>query len=202
MGGVDHRKGPRRRGDELNQAIFTAALEELAEVGFPRLTMDRIAERARTSKASLYRRWPGRLELMMDAVVHVFPSSEDLPDTGELRGDLLAALRAMAAALNSPLGLAARAMLAELGHDSEAIRRHKERFVERRNQLFLDIIRRSAVRGEVRPGVLTPRVASVGPALMRDHFLTHAAPLSDDVIVEIVDQVLVPLIRRSDQSAQ
>jgi AcrR family transcriptional regulator len=195
MGGVDHRKGPRRRGDELNRAIFTAALDELAEVGYQRLTMERIAERARTSKASLYRRWPSRVELMLDASLHVFPHVDDLPDTGELRGDLLAALRAMAAALNSPLGVAARAMIADLDIDRQVARQHKERFVERRNQLFLDLIRRSAARGEVRPAALTPRVASVGPALMRDHFLTDATPVTDDVIIEIVDQVLVPLLR-------
>lgn len=192
---MDHRKGPRRRGDELNRAIFTAALDELADVGYQRLTMERIAERARTSKASLYRRWPSRVELMLDASLHVFPHVDDLPDTGELRGDLLAALRAMAAVLNSPIGVAARAMIADLDIDREVARQHKERFVERRNELFLDLIRRSAARGEVRPGALTPRVASVGPSLMRDHFLTHATPVTDDVIVEIVDQVLVPLIR-------
>ena len=192
---MDHRKGPRRRGDELNRAIFTAALDELADVGYQRLTMERIAERARTSKASLYRRWPSRVELMLDASLHVFPHVDDLPDTGELRGDLLAALRAMAAVLNSPIGVAARAMIADLDIDREVARQHKERFVERRNELFLDLIRRSAARGEVRPGALTPRVASVGPSLMRDHFLTHATPVTDDVIGEIVDQVLVPLIR-------
>jgi AcrR family transcriptional regulator len=192
---VDHRKGPRRRGDELNQAIFTAALDELVEVGYQRLTMERIAERSRTSKASLYRRWPGRAELMMDAVLHVFPVTGDLPDTGELRGDLLAALRAMADALNSPLGVAVRAVVAELDAAPGAMHLHRERFVERRNQLMLDLIRRAVVRGEARPAALTPRVASVGPALMRDHFHTHTEPITDDVILAIVDEVLVPLIR-------
>ncbi|GAA3431976.1 TetR/AcrR family transcriptional regulator [Kutzneria kofuensis] len=192
---MDHRKGPRRRGDELNQAIFAAALDELVEVGYARLTMERVAERARTSKASLYRRWPGRAELMMDAVLNVFPTAGELPDTGELRGDLLAALRAMADALNSPVGVAVRGVMAEMDADRETMLRHRERFVERRNQLMLDLIRRAAARGEARPGALTLRVAAVGPALMRDHFLTNGAPLDDDVITEIVDEVLVPLIR-------
>ncbi|EWM16786.1 TetR/AcrR family transcriptional regulator [Kutzneria sp. 744] len=195
MGGVDHRKGPRRRGDELNQAIFTAALEELVEVGYQRLTMERVAERARTSKASLYRRWAGRPELMMDAVIHAFPTVGELPDTGELRADLFAALRTMADALNSPLGQAVRSVLAEVAIDQKAMLRHRERFVERRNQLMLDLVRRAAARGQVRPGALTPRVAAVGPALMRDHFLTHGGPITDEVVAEIVDEVLVPLLR-------
>ncbi|QUQ71925.1 TetR/AcrR family transcriptional regulator [Kutzneria sp. CA-103260] len=197
---MDHRKGPRRRGDELNQAIFTAALAEMTEVGYQRLTMERIAERARTSKASLYRRWPGRAELMMDAVLHAFPTVDDLPDTGVLRDDLLAALRAMAAALRSPLGVALRSVIAEINADGEAVRRHHERFIERRNKLMLDLLRRAAARGEVRPGALTPRVASVGPALMRDHFLGQLPHLEDEAaidktIIEIVDEVVVPLVR-------
>ena len=192
---MDHRKGPRRRGDELNRAIFTATLEELVEVGYPRLTMERVAERARTSKASLYRRWAGRAELLMDAILHMFPTVDDLPDTGELRGDLLTALRTMADALNSPVGIAARAVITEIDVDRDALHRHRDRFVQRRNQLMLDLLRRAAARGEVRPGALTPRVASVGPALMRDHFLSCGGPIPDEVIVEIVDEVLVPLIR-------
>ncbi|HEY0495272.1 MAG TPA: TetR/AcrR family transcriptional regulator [Kutzneria sp.] len=192
---MDHRKGPRRRGDELNRAIFTAALEELVEVGYHRLTMERVAERSRTSKASLYRRWPGRAELMMDAVLHVFPTVGELPDTGELRGDLIAALRAMAAALNSPVGAAVRAVVTELDAAPGAMNVHRERFVERRNQLMLDLIRRAVVRGEARAAALTPRVASVGPALMRDHFHTQGGPITDEVILAIVDEVLVPLIR-------
>jgi AcrR family transcriptional regulator len=195
MSGVDHRKGPRRRGDELNRAIFTAALDELTEVGYPRLTMERIAERARTSKASLYRRWPGRAELVMDAVLHAFPTVDDLPDTGELRGDLLTALRSMAATLSSPLGAATRAVVTELASDIETVRRQKERFLERRNQLMLGLVRRAVARGEARPEALTPLVACVGPALLRDHFLANGGPIPDDIIVEIVDQVVVPLIR-------
>ena len=192
---MDHRKGPRRRGDELNQAIFTAALDELVEVGYQRLTMERVAERSRTSKASLYRRWPGRAELVMEAVLDVLPIASDLPDTGTLRGDLLLTLRTMAATLNSPLGIAVRAVAADLDSDPAAMHRHRERFVERRNQLLLDLIRRAVARGEARPDALTPRIASVGPALMRDHFHTHAEPITDDVILAIVDEVLVPLIR-------
>ncbi|MFI9381608.1 TetR/AcrR family transcriptional regulator [Kutzneria sp. NPDC052558] len=192
---MDHRKGPRRRGDELNQAIFAAALDELTEVGYPRLTMERIAERARTSKASLYRRWAGRAELVMDAVMHQLPTVDDLPDTGELRGDLLTALRAMAVTLNSPVGTATRGMIAEISGDSDTVRQQRERFIERRNQLMVGIVRRAVARGEARAGALSPLVASVGPALIRDHFLSSGGPIPDSVIVDVVDHVVVPLIK-------
>jgi AcrR family transcriptional regulator len=68
---TDHRTLPRRRGDVLNSAIFEATLDELAEVGYPKLTMERVAARAGASKASVYRRWPSRMELVLDAVHHL-----------------------------------------------------------------------------------------------------------------------------------
>ena len=67
---TDHRKLPRRRGDALNAAIYQATLDELAEVGYAGLTMEGVAERAKASKASLYRRWPTRIELVMERVTH------------------------------------------------------------------------------------------------------------------------------------
>jgi DNA-binding transcriptional regulator YbjK len=101
----------------------------------------------------------------------------------------------MANALNSPIGTAARSMLTDLDVKRETMKAHRERFIERRNQLMLELIRRAVARGEARATALTPRIASVGPALMRDHFLSCGAPIDDEVIAEIVDQVLVPLIR-------
>ncbi|WP_162795308.1 TetR/AcrR family transcriptional regulator, partial [Nonomuraea lactucae] len=101
---TDHRKLPRRRGEALNAAIFQATLDELAETGYARLTMERVAERAGAGKASLYRRWPTRLELVMDAVYEVLPDPASTPDTGTLRGDVLAALRGAAEVLAGPAG--------------------------------------------------------------------------------------------------
>jgi AcrR family transcriptional regulator len=190
---TDHRKGPRRRGDELNRAIFTAALDELTEHGYQRLTMERIAERARTSKASLYRRWPSRVELVLEALINNFPV-DDPPNTGDLRSDLLTALHAMAAALDSPLGRASKAMMTELHPDMAATQRLRSQMIDRRNQLFLDMMRRAATRGQLRPEALTHRVAAVGPALIREHFMHFGTPIPDEVITQIVDQVLLPLM--------
>src|ERR687884_1519309 len=101
---TDHRKGPRRRGAALHRAIFEATLDELAEVGYAGLTMERIAERSRTSKASLYRRWPSRAELVADAVHSTHPDRNELPDTGDLRADVLALLRLAAGRIAGPAG--------------------------------------------------------------------------------------------------
>lgn len=194
MDTVDHRKGPRRRGDELNHAIFTATMDELLENGYPTLTMDRVADRARTSKASLYRRWSNRTDLVMDTLLHHFPTPDEMPSTGTLRGDLFAVLRHMSDVMTSPMGTLAKCVLTDAIADPDISRRARQKFVDRRHELFLSTLRRWADQGEVRPQALTPRVASVGPSLMRDYFLLNSPPIPDQVIDEIVDQVLIPLV--------
>ena len=75
---ADHRKGPRRRGEALFQAIYDATLAELVASGYAGMAMERVAARARTSKASLYRRWPSRAELVADAIRHCVADTRTL----------------------------------------------------------------------------------------------------------------------------
>src|SRR6476619_1461080 len=84
---------PRVEGDR-EQEILDATLEVLADVGYDRLTMDAVATRAKASKATLYRRWNGKVSLVIDALLSV-KSTPDLPDTGTLRGDLIASFCGM-----------------------------------------------------------------------------------------------------------
>src|SRR5215218_10242265 len=86
----------RKRDQTAGTRIIEAAIDTLAEVGFDSMTMDMVAARAKAGKATLYRRWPSKAELVRDAVIWMSRSSVDLdelPDTGSLRGDLLALLK-------------------------------------------------------------------------------------------------------------
>ena len=192
---VDHRKGPRRRGDALYAAIFEATLEELTAVGYAELKMEHVANRARASKGSLYRRWPGRAELVADAVHHTLPCCGERPDTGSVREDVLACLRGFANLLNGASGEAVRGLMAETIRNPDLMEVIRMRFIDPGVSLLLDVLRRGAARGEVRATALTPRIASVGPDLLRQHFLLHRPPVSDQVLIEIVDHVIIPLIR-------
>ncbi|HEY2694799.1 MAG TPA: TetR/AcrR family transcriptional regulator [Pseudonocardiaceae bacterium] len=194
MDTADHRTGPRKRGDELQHAIFAATLAELQEHGYPQLTMDRVATRARTSKASLYRRWPNKAALALDALLDGFPDAQDLPDTGELRGDLAAVLRRMASVMTGTTGEVIRSILMDNATDPEVARSARALLVGRRHVPYLAVLRRWADRGVVRPDALTERVASVGPALLREHFFLHRVPAPDEVIDGIVEEVLLPLV--------
>src|SRR5262247_3412802 len=78
----------RRRGEHLEAALLAAAWDELAEVGFARLTMESVAARAKTGVAVLYRRWPNKDDLVLAAIRHYGTTHPvDVPDTGSLRGD-------------------------------------------------------------------------------------------------------------------
>lgn len=193
--GFDHRSLPRRRGEELNAAILRAALEELAEVGYARLTMEGVAERARTGKASVYRRWPSRMELAIEAVYHSMPDPDSPPDTGSLRGDLLETLRRNAAVLAGPAGEALRGLLSDVLSDGGRTRELRELSRGAGRRGMREICRRAAARGELDLETLTPRRLDVAQAMVRQEFLFHGTPIPDETIVEIVDEVLLPLLR-------
>jgi AcrR family transcriptional regulator len=192
---IDHRKGPRRRGDALYAAIFEATLEELSAVGYAELKMEHVANRARASKGSLYRRWSSRAELVADAVGYALPDYAEPPDTGNARDDILGCLRATATLLNGPSGEAVRGLMAETIRNPDLMEAIRLRFVDPGVEVLLTVLRRGAARGEVRTSALTPRIASVGPDLLRQYFLVHHSPIPDQVLIEIVDEVVLPLVR-------
>ena len=193
MTGPDHRTAPRRRGEALVNAILAAAVEELEERGYGGLTMDGVAQRAGASKASLYRRWDTRSALVMDAVYRLAPHPGDIPDTGALRDDLLAVLRHSAATLQGPAGAALRGMLAEALPEPGRIGELRARSQGRNRELMAEVLRRAVDRGEIAPGAVTDLRLEVGVALLRNHYLFRDDPLDDAVIVQVVDDVLLPL---------
>jgi len=190
----DHRRRPRRRGAVLQTAILEAVLAELGEFGYARLSVERVAERAGASKASLYRRWPGKTELVMDAAYHVLPGLEPPPDTGTLRGDLLAMFRTAAHHLAGPAGQALRGLLSDLLRDEGVAAQVREYARGTSQRLIQELVRRAGDRGELDPAAVTLRQMEAGHAMIRYHFLFNGA-IPDAVIVEIVDEVALPLLQ-------
>jgi AcrR family transcriptional regulator len=192
---TDHRRRPRRRGAALETAILDAVLAELAEVGYARLSVERVAERAGASKASLYRRWPSKVELVMDAVYHLLPDPASPPDTGSLRGDLLAVMRAVAEQLAGPAGQAMGGILSDALGDPDMARRVRSYARGTSQAGMREIARRAVARGEVDPAAVTERRLEAGHAMLRHHFITRGVPIPDHVIVEIADEVMIPLLQ-------
>jgi AcrR family transcriptional regulator len=185
----------RRRGEALERAIFDAVLDQLQAVGYVGLTMEGVAARAHTGKAALYRRWPRKEDLVVDALEHALPSPTDLPDHGDVRDDLLDLLRRMTAMLNSPAGCALQCLMSETERDESFARLLHERVKEPRKRMFLDLLVRAADRGQVRPSAATQLMAEVGPALVMQRFLADGPPVPDDYVVSVLDEVVLPLLR-------
>lgn len=194
--GGPRRAPARRRGAELEQAILRAAAAELTESGYAGMTMDQVARRAGTNKNTIYRRWPHRAALGIAAYRRLAAETTSLPDTGELRGDVLELLRGANRTWSSPLGAILRALLAGAQDDPELLAQIQGSSVDAGSGLWLTILGRAVARGEAPPEALNTRVATVAIALLRNEYLTRGHPsVTDDVIVEIVDDVYLPLVR-------
>jgi AcrR family transcriptional regulator len=196
---ADHRTRPRRRGHALDLAILKATIAEIEISGYAGLSMERVAERARASKASLYRRWPSKVELVMDAIYGLLPDPAKAADTGSLRGDLLALLRSAAEMLAGPGGTAIRGLISDALRDPQLADRLRSYTRGRSVAAMNEIVRRATDRRELGPGTITTRQLEAGLWVMRFHFLINGSPISDEVIVEIVDEVVLPLLHAASR---
>ncbi|MEV5963102.1 TetR/AcrR family transcriptional regulator [Kribbella sp. NPDC051952] len=188
----------RRRGAALEEAILQAAVEELIEVGYRRLTMDSVAARAGTAKNVIYRRWPSRAALCIAAYRAQLPTgAEQAPDTGSLRGDALALLTRANDRMSTPIGRALREILADIQSDPERLREIRDQISRAGVSGWLTVMARAVSRGEVAPEVVTPRVATVAVDLLRNEYaLNGANAIPSSVLAEIVDEVFLPLTTR------
>lgn len=184
----------RRRGRSLQDAIFAATLDELLDRGYERSTMEGIADRARTGKASLYRRWPAKSQLVLDALVSALPGVHDpVPEFGSLREDLMYLLVRMNKGLEEPAGRILRSIIVQ-GRPPELVGILDEHVIQPRIDQIVAAMRRAADRGEI--GVSSPVLlaSQVGPAMIMHHRLLRGTPPSTEDIGEIVDRVILPAL--------
>ncbi|SOB85245.1 TetR/AcrR family transcriptional regulator [Streptomyces sp. 1331.2] len=191
----------RRRGDELERAILDAVWAELADHGYDRLTMEGVAARARTSKPVLYRRWPNRAALVIAALGRNAPDYQEPPDTGELRADLALFLGSLLHRFDDLPTDAVHGFLVDLLRDPELRAGFTHGLTARGPVDSLGaMMRRAADRGEINPARVTPRVVSLPLDLLRDAFLTGGTVPSDRVVAEVLDEVVMPLLRAPSES--
>ncbi|MDI2125715.1 TetR/AcrR family transcriptional regulator [Yinghuangia seranimata] len=183
----------RRRGRALEEAIYQAVFDQLLEVGYAGLTMDGVANAARTGKAPLYRRWADKEALILDALRDRMPSAAEVVRTGVLRDDLLAVLRFFYSACK--LTSDAALQIAKQNHDA-AHEMMRERVSLPTRAMLLEVLQEAEARGDIRPGAATPLAARVGPSMVIYQNLTAPGELDDAFLVSVVDEVLLPMLRK------
>ncbi|MEU6858234.1 TetR/AcrR family transcriptional regulator C-terminal ligand-binding domain-containing protein [Glycomyces sp. NPDC046736] len=185
----------RRRGKDLLDAIYAAAVEEAAAAGPGRLTMDAIAKRAATARTTLYRRWSDPLDLLLDALAALHPVEQPAPGADDLRGDLLASLRLMVDWGFSPAGRAVMALLADPARDRAVVEALFTRVFDQRGGTFTQtVLRHYAERGRIDPARLTPVTLDIGEALVTKRIMDTGAAPDDDYLQDIVDQAILPAV--------
>jgi AcrR family transcriptional regulator len=185
----------RRRGEALEHALLDAAWTELQAAGYAGLTMEAVADRAGTSRAVLYRRWRNRPELVLAVIRRHRPLlSGEIPDTGSLRGDVLALLRRMSARLAEIGPETVYGLLGDYLSDADMFARSRDQLLSISAEVMETILKRAADRGEARAGVEN-RIATLPTALFRNELFLARTPPSEGTLVEIVDDVFLPLVR-------
>ncbi|WP_329123951.1 TetR/AcrR family transcriptional regulator [Streptomyces sp. NBC_01465] len=188
----------RRRGPVLERAILEAALEQLSTVGWSGLTMEGVAAGAQTGKAAVYRRWPSKEDLVVDALQAGLPDLDQADDFGSIREDLYQLCLRMRGAMFSRPGFALRAVLHECDH-ATAERFHEvilQHVIEPSTRLFREVVYRGIERGDVRPDATGELIFDVIPGLMMYRSKVCASEWEEADIARMIDQVMVPLLVR------
>jgi AcrR family transcriptional regulator len=185
-----YRPPGRPRSVEADRAILRAAVDLLADEGYGGVTMEGVAAKAGVGKATVYRRWPSKSALVVDAVTACRESGTPPPDTGSAREDLLAFVRAFMHHLRtSDAGRVMPALVAELSHNPELAAAFREGFVQPRRARVLEAVRRGIERGEVRADADPELIADGVVALLQHRFLVTGMEIDDRLPERLIDML-------------
>jgi AcrR family transcriptional regulator len=192
--GEQRRRG-RPRSEKAGKAILDAAAELLLEHGLEAVSMDAVADRAGVSKATIYRWWPTKETLALEALYQEWDTARPSPpDTGSLRGDLLALLRPWIRRVRArPYGRVVAALIAEAQTDPEFAAEYHRRFVEPRRDPARALLKRALERGEIPPETKVEVALDLLYGSLYHRLLHGHAPLNDRFLQDVVDTTLAGL---------
>jgi AcrR family transcriptional regulator len=184
---------PRVEGDRERE-ILDAALEVLAEVGYDRLTMDAVAQRAKASKATLYRRWNSKATLVVDALA-TQKATPPVPDSGDLRTDLLTAFCGMGGLTDHDTTQTFGAVMTALSTDPEFAAGFRNRVLKPKAQLSRTLFQRAVDRGEVRTDLDLDLVAPALAGIVLHRIFVMGEVPGPTLIEHVIDQIILPAVR-------
>jgi len=189
----------RRRGAALEGELLAAAWDVLRENGYAGFTLEAVAKQAGTSRPVIARRWASRHDLVRATIAHAAAIRPiPTPDTGSLRGDLIEYMRAINATrldMAAILGVQLGGYYQETGETPGDLR---DVALAGQDLVIHKIFAAAIERGEADPGRLTPRIRGLPVGLLRNEVLTTLQPMRDEDIEEIVDTIVLPLIRPAE----
>lgn len=187
----------RRRDDVLMSAIREATRAELAERGYPGVTFEGVARRAKTSKPVLYRRYRSRAHMVVDALL-VLPR-QPVPASGapSLREDMLTLLDAMMQRFHR-IGIDTyRSLIADA--DDELLDTITAQLAELADQTIYRALSEARDRGEIGAATIPDRAATAIAALVRNEVFFTRGPVDKEALIDILDNVYLPLIQAISQ---
>ncbi|WP_231849933.1 TetR/AcrR family transcriptional regulator [Saccharopolyspora erythraea] len=185
----------RPRDASRDAALRQAAMEVLAQVGYRALTMDAVAAHARAGKATIYRRWESKLDLVIDTCNQLVQRNIPEPDQGSVEADLGEFLTAFATFLTGPVGKAAQALVGELPHEPELAHAFRESFLLPQRDVLRRIIERGVRRGEIRADAPVDTVVELAGAGLMYRLMLIEEPLDARFVDRILHEALLPLLR-------
>ena len=188
-------RGGRPRDPSRDGVIRAAILRLLAQVGYGALTMDAVAAEAGVGKATIYRRWRTKQDLVVDTIADLNRDQLQPPDTGSLDEDLQILLHRLVALISGPVGAATLSLLSTVPHQpalAEAFRNGPLRAW----QAAFDVVwARAEERGEVQGGVSRSLATEATSALLVQRWLLTGAPVDEAYADEVLSGIVLPLVR-------
>ncbi|CAN5404078.1 TetR/AcrR family transcriptional regulator [soil metagenome] len=183
---------PRVEG-EREQEILDATLDVLADVGYDRLTMDAVASAAHASKATLYRRWTSKAVLVIDALLSQ-KEPHELPDTGNLRDDLLGTFCGMGGLTDQRQVAILGSVITAIARDEDFADAFRRDFIGPKSVITHDIFVRAQARGEIRDDLDLDLIAPALPGIVLHRIFMLGESPDSTFITQVVDQIILPAV--------
>jgi AcrR family transcriptional regulator len=187
----------RKRDPSRDADILDAALEVLAEAGYVGMTMDMVAERAKAGKATVYRRWPSKAELVLEAVASLKKSAVNLaalPDTGSLRGDLLALFKPQPLEEGQRTLKVMAGLASMISADEKFAEAVTDIMVTPWAEAHLALMKRAAARKEIPNDADLETLSRVTASMAGFRTLIERKPFTREFLVSMVDAVVLPAL--------
>jgi AcrR family transcriptional regulator len=175
--------------------LLAVTLRLLQEHGYDRLTVDAVAAMARASKATVYRRWPSKAELVLAAFIEGCRQVAVAPDTGTLRGDLLHLGRVICQQAQQQAGTI-RAVLVEASRHPALSDALQHQFLDQRKALIQEILQQAAERGEIDESVISDELWDLLPGYLIFRTIMPSRPPTEQTVQALVDDVIIPSLTR------